>query len=52
MTSQGGIRVNRQGAQFERNAPSYTLSADGLTVYDNVAGLTWQQSPHPVQSES
>ncbi|MCK7477910.1 MAG: DUF1566 domain-containing protein [Candidatus Moduliflexus flocculans] len=23
----------------------YTLSADGLTVHDNVTGLTWQKSP-------
>jgi hypothetical protein len=33
-----------QDAQFEGSQPSYTLSADGLTVYDNVTGLTWQQS--------
>ncbi|MBF0475556.1 MAG: DUF1566 domain-containing protein [Deltaproteobacteria bacterium] len=34
-----------QDAQFSRNQPSYTLSSDGLTVYDNVTGLTWQRSP-------
>lgn len=34
-----------QDAQFDGNQPSYTLSADGLTVYDNVTGLTWTQSP-------
>jgi hypothetical protein len=34
-----------QDAQFERNKPSYTLSADGRTVCDNVTGLAWQQSP-------
>ncbi|MCX5859353.1 MAG: DUF1566 domain-containing protein, partial [Proteobacteria bacterium] len=34
-----------QDAQFNGNQPSYTLSADGLTVYDNVTGLTWQKSP-------
>ncbi len=34
-----------QDAQFNGNQPSYTLSADGLTVYDNVTGLTWTQSP-------
>ncbi len=30
-----------QDAQFEGNQPSYTVSEDGLTVYDNVTGLTW-----------
>jgi hypothetical protein len=34
-----------QDAQYDGNQPSYTLSADGLTVYDNVTGLTWTQSP-------
>ncbi len=34
-----------QDAQYMGNAPSYTLSDDGLTVYDNVTGLTWTQSP-------
>jgi hypothetical protein len=34
-----------QDAQFDGNQSSYTLSADGLTVYDNVTGLTWTQSP-------
>lgn len=34
-----------QDAQFDGNQPSYTLSADGLTVTDNVTGLTWTQSP-------
>ena len=34
-----------QDAQFSGNAPSYTLSADGLTVNDNITGLTWQRSP-------
>jgi hypothetical protein len=34
-----------QDAQFGGEQPSYTLSADGLTVYDNVTGLTWTQSP-------
>ena len=34
-----------QDAQFDGNQPSYTLSADGLTVYDHVTGLTWTQSP-------
>ena len=34
-----------QDAQYDGNQPSYTLSADGLTVHDNVTGLTWTQSP-------
>jgi hypothetical protein len=34
-----------QDAQYAGNQPSYTLSADGLTVYDNVTGLTWTRSP-------
>ncbi|MEI6208521.1 MAG: DUF1566 domain-containing protein [Desulfuromonadales bacterium] len=34
-----------QDAQFSGNQPSFTKSADGLTVKDNITGLTWQQSP-------
>ena len=34
-----------QDAQCAGPAPSYTLSGDGLTVYDNVTGLTWVRSP-------
>ena len=34
-----------QDAQHPGHAASYTLSADGLTVRDNVTGLTWQRSP-------
>jgi len=34
-----------QDAQFAGNPSSYTLSNDGLTVYDTVTGLTWQRSP-------
>jgi hypothetical protein len=34
-----------QDAQYDGNQPSYTLSGDGLTVYDNNTGLTWTQSP-------
>ena len=34
-----------QDAQFQAHPSSYTLSADGLTVRDNVTGLTWQRSP-------
>ena len=32
-----------QDAQFSGSQPSYTRSSDGLTVYDNVTELTWQQ---------
>jgi len=34
-----------QDAQYDSNQPSYTLSADGLTVYDKVTDLIWTQSP-------
>ncbi|MGD0060914.1 MAG: DUF1566 domain-containing protein [Verrucomicrobiia bacterium] len=34
-----------QDAQFRNHPSSYTLSPDGLTVYDNDTGLTWQRSP-------
>jgi hypothetical protein len=34
-----------QDTQFTGHPPSYTLNADGLTVRDNVTGLTWQRSP-------
>ena len=34
-----------QDAQFDGIQPSYTISNDGLTVYDNVTGLTWTKSP-------
>jgi hypothetical protein len=34
-----------QDAQHEGNQPSYTLSADKLTVTDNVTRLVWQQTP-------
>ena len=33
-----------QDAQFQRHPSNYTLSADGLTVYDRNTGLTWQRS--------
>ena len=39
-----GAAFYGQDAQFPRTAPSYTTSADGLTVTDNVTGLVWQQS--------
>ena len=34
-----------QDAQVDGNQPSYTVSNDGLSVLDNVTGLTWTQSP-------
>ncbi len=34
-----------QDSNYIGNQPNYTLSGDGLTVYDNVTGLTWQQNP-------
>lgn len=34
-----------QDAQFAGSQPSYTLSADGLTVQDNNTKLVWQQDP-------
>lgn len=34
-----------QDAQFDGYQPSYTVSEDGLTVYDNITGLTWMKSP-------
>ncbi len=40
---QPGEAFYGQDAQYDGNQPSYTLSADGLTVYDNVTGLTWTQ---------
>ena len=33
-----------QDAQNSGNQPSYAVSADGLTVYDKVTGLTWTRS--------
>ncbi|MBI5535244.1 MAG: DUF1566 domain-containing protein [Deltaproteobacteria bacterium] len=40
-----GAPLSGQDAQYLGNAPAYTLSADGLTVHDEVTGLTWQRSP-------
>ena len=34
-----------QDAQFHGHPANYALAADGLTVLDNVTGLTWQRSP-------
>ena len=33
-----------QDAQFDGRQPSYAISGDGLTVHDNVTGLTWTRS--------
>jgi len=33
-----------QDAQFSHTAPLYTKSSDGLTVKDEVTGLTWQKT--------
>ena len=40
-----GAAYYGQDAHYTGNAPSYTKSADGKTVDDNVTGLTWTQSP-------
>ncbi len=42
---QAGAAYYGQDAQYAGNQASYTPSADGLTVTDNVTGLTWTQSP-------
>ena len=40
-----GQPFDGQDAQYTGPEPSYTLSADGRTVYDAHTGLTWQRSP-------
>ena len=42
---EGGQSFYGQDAQYSGNLPSYTVKSDELTVYDEVTGLTWQQSP-------
>lgn len=42
---QVGSAFYGQDAQYSGNTPSYTLSGDGLTVYDQNTGLTWQRTP-------
>jgi len=39
-----GAAFYGQDAQYAGNQASYTVSADGLTVRDEVTGLTWTQS--------
>lgn len=48
---QPGEAFYGQDAQYDGNQPSYTLSEDGLTVYDNVTGLTWTQDQYLVWFE-
>jgi hypothetical protein len=40
-----GEAFHGQDAQHDGHLPSYTTSQDGLTVDDNITGLTWMQSP-------
>jgi len=40
-----GQAFHGQDAQFDGNQPSHTLGVGGLTVHDNVTGLTWTRSP-------
>jgi PKD repeat protein len=44
-----GAAFYGQDAQLSGIQPSYTKSSDGLTVKDNVTGLTWQQSHYTGQ---
>jgi hypothetical protein len=39
-----GAAFYGQDAQFNHTTPSYSKSSDGLTVKDEVTGLTWQKS--------
>jgi hypothetical protein len=43
--SKVGVNFSGQDAQHGGQAPVYILSNDGLTVTDQVTGLTWQRSP-------
>lgn len=43
VTPSAGQAFYGQDAQFSVVQPSYTKSDDGLTVKDNITGLTWQQ---------
>jgi hypothetical protein len=39
-----GAAFHGQDAQYSGKSASYALSGDGLSVFDNVTGLTWQRS--------
>lgn len=39
-----GAAFAGQDAQYAGRAPRYTMNGDGLTIYDNVTRLTWQQT--------
>ncbi len=40
-----GNAFHGQDAQYDGNPPVYTISGDGLTVYDAATGLTWVKFP-------
>lgn len=40
-----GEAFHGQDAQYDGAQPSYSLSDDGLIVYDEITGLTWVRSP-------
>lgn len=42
---QEGQAFYGQDAQYNGHQPDFTISGDGLTVNDNVTGLTWTKSP-------
>jgi hypothetical protein len=44
--SQPGEPFFGQDGFYRGNPPSYRPSSDGLTVYDNRTGLTWQRGPN------
>jgi hypothetical protein len=43
---QAGEAFYGQDAQYAGHQPSYTLSSDGETVFDNVTKLTWMRGPN------
>ncbi|HVP10801.1 MAG TPA: DUF1566 domain-containing protein [Phycisphaerae bacterium] len=42
---QTGQAFYGQDSQHAGHQPGFTLSSDGLTVHDNITGLTWQHTP-------